>query len=144
MFVPWDYALDAEDRAGSMAQLSTAIKELRTENTLLIDAGDTIQDNMADLFLADEVHPMIVCMNTLGYDIGVTGNHEYNYGMDVLRKTVDSFGGEVLVGNVKDEKGDPVADGYTIIEKDGVRVGLIGMVTPLIQRGTRKISKAAA
>lgn len=134
MFVPWDYALDAEDRAGSMAQLSTAIKELRTENTLLIDASDTIQDNMADLFLADEVHPMIICMKTLGYDIGVTGNHEYNYGMDVLRKTVDSFGGEVLVGNVKDEKGHPVADGYTIIERDGVRVGLIGMVTPLIQR----------
>ena len=51
MFVPWDNALDVEDPAGSMAKLSTAIKELRDENTLLIDAGDTIQDNMADLFL---------------------------------------------------------------------------------------------
>lgn len=70
IFVPWDYALDVEDPAGSMAKLSTAIKELRDENTLLIDAGDTIQDNMADLFLADEVHPMIACMNTLGYCAG--------------------------------------------------------------------------
>ena len=135
MFVPWDYALDAEDPTGSMAKLSTAIKELRDENTLLVDVGDTIQDNMADLFLADEVHPMIACMNVLGYDVGVTGNHEYNYGMDVLRKTVASFNGKVLTGNVKDENGDPVADGHTIIDvADGVRVGLIGMVTPLIQR----------
>ena len=59
MFAPWDYALDAEDQAGSLAKLATAIKELRDEDTLLVDAGDTIQDNMADLFLADEVHPMI-------------------------------------------------------------------------------------
>jgi 2',3'-cyclic-nucleotide 2'-phosphodiesterase/3'-nucleotidase len=135
MFLPWDYALDADDPTGSMAKLATAIKELRDENTLLIDAGDTIQDNMADLFLADEVHPMIACMNALGYDVGVTGNHEYNYGMDIVRKTVASFNGEVITGNVKDENGSPVADAYTILEKaGGVRVGLIGMVTPLIQR----------
>ena len=134
MLVPWDYALDAEDPSGSMAKLATAIKEQRDEHTLLIDAGDTIQDNMADLFLADEVHPMIACMNALGYEIGATGNHEYNFGMDVLRKTVASFSGTVLTGNVTDEHGDPVADGYAIIDKGGVRVGLIGMVTPLITR----------
>ena len=132
MFAPWDYALDAEDQAGSLAKLATAIKELRDEDTLLVDAGDTIQDNMADLFLADEVHPMIACMNALGYEIGVTGNHEYNFGMDVLRKTIASFAGKVITGNVIDENGDPIADGYTILDKGGVRVGLIGMVTPYI------------
>ena len=134
MFVPWDYALDAEDPTGSMAKLATAIEELRDENTLLIDAGDTIQDNMADLFVMDDIHPMIVCMNTLGYEVGVTGNHEYNFGMDVVRKTVASFAGTVLTGNVIDENGDPIADGYTIIDKGGVRVGLVGMVTPHIMR----------
>lgn len=134
MFVPWDYAFDAADPTGSMAKLSTAVKELRTTNTLLIDAGDTIQDNMGDLFLADDIHPMIACMNAIGYEVGTTGNHEYNFGMDVVRKTVASFGGKVLVGNVVDEHGDPVADGSVIIEKAGVRVGLIGMVTPLIER----------
>ena len=132
MFVPWDYALDAEDQSGSMAKLASAIKELRDENTLLVDAGDTIQDNMADLFLADEVHPMIACMNALGYEIGVTGNHEYNFGMDVVRKTIDSFAGKVLTCNVIDEHGEPVADGYAILDKDGVRVGLVGMVTPYV------------
>ncbi|MBO7675089.1 MAG: 5'-nucleotidase C-terminal domain-containing protein [Atopobiaceae bacterium] len=134
MFVPWDYMLDEEDPSGSMAKLAQAIKELRDDNTLLVDAGDTIQDNMADLFLADEVHPMIACMNELGYDIGVTGNHEYNFGMDVVRKAIESFSGKVITGNVIDEKGNPVADGYTIIDKGDVRVGLIGMVTPIIKR----------
>ena len=132
MFVPWDYALDAEDPSGSLAKLSTAIRELRDDDTLLVDAGDIIQDNMADLFLEDEIHPMIACMNELGYEVGVTGNHEYNYGMDVTRHTVATFQGKMLVGNVVDERGDPVSDGYIILDKGGVRVGFIGMVTPLI------------
>ncbi len=90
---------------------------------------------MADIFLADEVHPMIACMNAIGYEVGATGNHEYNFGMDVLRKTVATFDGKVLTGNVRDEHGDPVADGYVIVTKaTDVRVGIIGMVTPLIQR----------
>lgn len=134
MFMPWNYALDEEHPTGSMAQLAAAVGELRDQDTLLVDAGDTIQDNMADIFHADAVHPMIVCMNELGYDVGVTGNHEYNFGMDVLRKTVASFQGKVLTGNVWDENGKPVADGYTIITKSGIRVGFIGMVTPQIQR----------
>lgn len=134
MFAPWDYALDEEDLAGSMARLATAIKTLRDKNTLLVDAGDTIQGNMAEVFLAEEVHPMIACMNALGYDIGVTGNHEYNFGMDVVRRTIASFEGKVITGNVIDELGNPIADGSAIIEKGGVRVGLVGMVTPHIIR----------
>ena len=44
-FVPYDYALNEESMTGSMAQIATAVKELRNENTLVIDAGDVIQDN---------------------------------------------------------------------------------------------------
>ncbi|MBR3224845.1 MAG: metallophosphoesterase [Atopobiaceae bacterium] len=134
IFVPWDYALDEEDQSESVAKLATAIKELRDQDTLLVDAGDTIQDNMAEIFLMEEVHPMIACMNAIGYDIGATGNHEYNFGMDVVRKTIDSFSGTVLTGNVKDERGNPIADGYAIVEKGDVQVGLIGMVTSHIVR----------
>ena len=117
MFVPWDYTLDVEDPSGSLAKLATAIKGLRDENTLLVDVGDTIQDNMAEVFHADEVHPMIACMNRMGYEFGVTGNHEYNFGMDLLRKMIASFSGKVLTGNVIDENGKPIADGYAIIDK---------------------------
>ena len=88
-FMPWDYALNAESPSGSMVQLATAIAQYRDDNTLLVDAGDTIQDNYADIFVGkEEVHPMVQAINALNYDVVVTGNHEYNYGMDVLRKTV--------------------------------------------------------
>ena len=131
--VPWDYALNEESRSGSMAQLSAAIKEYRTENTLLVDAGDTIQDNAADTFVGtDGVHPMVQALNAIGYDVWVTGNHEYNYGMDVVRKTISDIDAKVLTGNVYDEKNEPVADGYAIFTVDGVRVAVIGMVTPNI------------
>ncbi len=134
-FMPYDYALNAESTSGSVAQLATAIAAYRTEATLLVDAGDTIQDNSADIFLnRGEIHPMIAAMNALHYDVCVTGNHEYNYGMDVLRETLASMTAKVLTGNVRDENGDPIADGYAIFEVDGVRVAVIGMVTPNITR----------
>lgn len=98
-----------------------------------MDAGDTIQDNAADIFLGnDEVHPMVQAINALNYDVVVTGNHEYNYGKAVVKKTIADFNCKVLTGNVYDETGEPLADGYTILEKDGVRIAIIGMVTPNI------------
>lgn len=133
-FYPWSYALNAADSNGSMAQLATAVKELRTDNSLLVDAGDTVQDNSASLFLDEEVHPMIQAINALDYDVWVTGNHEYNYGMDYLKKVIASVDAKVLVGNVYDEDGKPIADGYTIVEKNGVKIGIIGMVTQNITR----------
>lgn len=133
-FDPWDYALNEESKSGSMAQIATAIKELRTENTLLVDAGDTIQDNSADLFFDEEIHPMVLAMNEMKYDVWVTGNHEYNFGGDVLKKIISQQKAAVLTGNVKDAEGNPLADGYTIIEKNGVKIGVIGMVTPNITR----------
>ena len=135
-FFPWDYALNEESASGSMAQLSSAIAEYRNENTLLFDAGDTIQDNSADIFVGagESVHPMVQALNALDYDVWVTGNHEYNYGMDVLRDTVTDVKAKVLTGNVYDENDEPVADDYTIFDVDGVRVAVIGMVTPSIVR----------
>ncbi len=89
-FDPWDYAANKADASGSVAQQATAIKENRTKTTLVVDAGDTIQANSAELFLNDDLHPMIAAMNAIGYDIWTTGNHEYNYGMDVLKRSWDS------------------------------------------------------
>lgn len=134
-FMPWDYALNAESTSGSVAQLATAVAQYRDENTLLVDAGDTIQDNSADIFLGTgTVHPMVQAMNFLGYDVAVTGNHEYNYGMDVTKQYIADLNAKVLTGNVYDENGEPIADGCAIFEVNGLRVAVIGMVTPNITR----------
>ena len=133
-FDPWDYAANKEDTTGSVAQQATAIKQLRTADTLVIDAGDTIQGNSSQLFLEDDVHPMVAAMNTIGYDVWVTGNHEYNYGMDTLQKIMAEQNAKVLTGNVYAPDGTPLADGYTIVRKKDLKIGLIGMVTPNITR----------
>ncbi len=73
---------------------------------------------------------MVQGLNAMKYDVFVTGNHEFNYGMDVVKKTISDLDCKVLVGNVYDENGSPIADGYTIIDKNGVKVAVIGMVTP--------------
>ena len=133
-FDPWDYAANKEDASGSVAQQATAIKQLRTADTLVIDAGDTIQGNSSQLFLEDDVHPMVAAMNAIGYDVWVTGNHEYNYGMDTLQKIMAEQNAKVLTGNVYAPDGTPLADGYTIVRKKDLKIGLIGMVTPNITR----------
>lgn len=137
-FDPWDYAANKADASGSVAQQATAIKECRTDTTLVIDAGDTIQGNSAELFLGDEVHPMVAAMNAIGYDIWVTGNHEYNYGMDTVKRVIAQHKAKVLTGNVYSPEGEPLADAYTILNKNGVKIGLIGMVTPNITRWDSK------
>ena len=68
----------------------------------------------------------------------VTGNHEYNYGMDVLKKVMGQQKAKVLTGNVYAPDGTPLADGYTIIKKGTVKIGVIGMVTPNIIRWDAK------
>ena len=133
-FDPWDYAANKEDTSGSVAQQAAAIKQLRTPDTLVIDAGDTIQGNSSQLFLEDDIHPMMAAMNAIGYDIWVPGNHEYNYGMDVLQKVMAQQKAQVLTGNVYAPDGTPLANSYTILKKRDVRIGLIGMVTPNITR----------
>ena len=133
-FDPWDYAANKADASGSVAQQATAIKQLRTADTLVIDAGDTIQGNSSQLFLEDDVHPMVAAMNAIGYDVWVTGNHEYNYGMDTLQKIMAEQNAKVLTGNVYAPDGTPLADGYTIVRKKDLKIGLIGMVTPNITR----------
>lgn len=140
-FMPWDYALDGPNPAGSLTQLHTIIQKVRAENpnTILLDVGDMIQDNSAELFNDQPQSPMMVAMNEMNYDVWVMGNHEFNFGLDVLEKISSQFDGQRLAGNLFKANGDRYMPAYTIIEKDGIKVGLIGMTTPMItefEKGT--------
>ncbi|WP_252242232.1 5'-nucleotidase C-terminal domain-containing protein [Clostridium sp. ZBS18] len=136
-FLPYDYAVNAQDNSGSLAQISTAVKELKAKNpnTILVDAGDSLQDNSQALFINDSSNPMIEAMNKIGYDTFTLGNHEFNYGMPTLKNIIKQVKGKVLCGNVYDTDGKTrIAAPYTIVEKGGVKVGIIGMVTPNITK----------
>ncbi len=140
-FMPWDYATDTEDRSGSLVQLYTAIKEIRQEtpNVILVDAGDAIQDNSVEQFNTQPRQPMMVAMNEMGYESWTMGNHEFNFGLDVLKHVTDQFQGTSLCGNVHYTDGRPYLPATKVVEIAGVRVGLIGMNTPMItefEKGT--------
>lgn len=138
-FMPYDYATDSKDLRGSLAQVATKVKELRKNNpnTILIDNGDSIQDNSSALFINDNPHPMMFAMNKIGYDVWVLGNHEFNYGIDNLNKISSQFKGAVLAGNLY-KNGNRQKDPYKIIEigteKEKVKVGIIGLTNPNIKR----------
>lgn len=133
-FMPWDYATDMENRDGSLTQISTAVNEIRQENpnVILVDAGDAIQDNSVEQFNKEKHQPMVVAMNAMGYDVWEMGNHEFNFGLDVLRHVTDQFKGQTLCGNVYWADGRRFMPAVKVIHKGGVRVGLIGMDTPMI------------
>ncbi len=140
-FVPWDYSMDTENKAGSLTQISTAVKQIRKENpnTILVDAGDAIQDNSVEMFNKEKQQPMVTAMNTMGYDIWNMGNHEFNFGLPVLKNVTDQFKGKLLCGNLYNSDGSRFMPASTIIEKSGIKIGFVGMDTPLItdfEKGT--------
>ena len=139
-FVPYDYAQNVESKSGSLAQVATLVAKYRKENadTLLIDCGDTIQDNSADLFLQDDIHPMIAGMNMMNYDVMVPGNHEFNYGVPTLKNIFSKVNKNttILSANIYNSDGKTRTLGapYKIFTKDGVNIAVIGVTTPNITR----------
>lgn len=134
MFMPYVYATDSQNLNGSFAQIATKVKELRNANTILVDNGDTIQGNSNQLFNKDDIHPMVLAMNEIGYDTWTLGNHEFNFGMQTLDKIMATSKATPLAGNVYKPDGTPLAAGYKIVEKGGVKVGIVGMTNPNITK----------
>lgn len=130
---PYEYAIDAEDNDAGFSMTYPFIKDLREEypNALVIDVGDTVQDNSAELFNDMDVHPMVECLNMMDYDVWVPGNHEFNFGLPFLERNFEAFEGRVVCANIKN-----VADGsdyllpYQIFNIEGVKVAVIGGVAP--------------
>jgi 2',3'-cyclic-nucleotide 2'-phosphodiesterase/3'-nucleotidase len=118
----WDYFKDAEysDKAGNamgLARISTLVDQVRKEkgrrNTLLLDAGDTIQGTPLTYYYAKvdpitaeggPVHPMAQAMNAIGYDAAALGNHEFNYGIETLRRFEDQLDFPLLGANAVDAR----------------------------------------
>lgn len=133
-YLPWNYALDEADFSGSLTQMSTLLKEIRAENphTLLLEVGDLIQDNSAGLFKDEDSHPAMIALNEMDYDVWTVGNHEFDYGFESLDKIVAQFDGDFLGGNVYNFDSTAYYPAYTIIERAGVKIAIIGMTSPLV------------
>ncbi|MFI1505909.1 bifunctional metallophosphatase/5'-nucleotidase [Streptomyces sp. NPDC020597] len=150
----WDYFKDAEykDAAGNaqgLSRISTLVNRIRAEkgreNTLLLDAGDTIQGTPLTYYYAKvdpitakggPVHPMAQAMNAIGYDAAALGNHEFNYGIETLRKFESQLRFPLLGANAVDAKTlRPAFQPYVIKTfcvkgAPPVKVAVLGLTNP--------------
>ena len=134
--VPWNYSTDKADFSGSYSQISEVIKDYRqnNKNVIVVDIGDIIQDNYIEKFINEPQHPAMTALNEMKYDIIIPGNHEFNFGMDALNKVFKQFDGKVLSANIYYKTGERYLEPSTIMTVDGIKVGLIGATTPLVEQ----------
>ena len=135
--VPWSYGADVEDKSGSYAQIATYVKEVRKSHPdlILVDIGDAIQDNQVEVFAKTEKYykdnPVPKVLNAINYDIFILGNHEFNFGMTALDEILKDMKAKQLTANFYHKDGKRYIEPTTIIEKDGIKLGIIGLTTPM-------------
>ncbi|MDR7857008.1 5'-nucleotidase C-terminal domain-containing protein [Tissierella sp.] len=137
----WSYEDGKETEDFGMAKVYSVVKKVREENpnTLLIDNGDTIQGTILsdDLynFNLELKHPVIDVMNFMGYDSFTLGNHEFNFGLEMVKKIKEEAKFPILAANANyKEDGSYLVEPYVIKEVGGVKVGILGLTNPNIPR----------
>ncbi|MGB5560526.1 MAG: bifunctional 2',3'-cyclic-nucleotide 2'-phosphodiesterase/3'-nucleotidase [Paracoccaceae bacterium] len=159
---PYDYYSDKPIDTVGLARTAAHIRDVRAEatNSMLLDNGDFLQGNPMGDYIAYErgmkdgdMHPIIAAMNTLGFDGSTLGNHEFNYGLDFLMKSVAGADFPIVSANVTKTMGatatadETLVPPYIILDRmvvdgDGVehpiRIGVIGFVPPQIMTWDRR------
>lgn len=159
---PYDYYADKPIDTVGLSRTAALIQSIRDEstNSLLIDNGDFLQGNPMGDYIAYErgmaegdSHPIITAMNTLGFDGSTLGNHEFNYGLDFLTKSLAGANFPVVCANIAREAGSSPREDKTllppyvildreVIDGDGtphpIRIGLIGFVPPQVMSWDRR------
>lgn len=138
-FFPYDF-IQRRETKGSLARVSSYVNNLRREygrNVILLDNGDILQGQPSCYYYnyvaTDKQNIVSKIYNYMGYDAASFGNHDVEPGHKVYDKWVGEVDCPVLGANIVDTKtGLPYVKPYTIIERDGVKVAVLGMLTPAI------------
>ena len=99
----------------------------KTNNVLLVDDGDAIQGEPVGTVTHGSA--IIDLMNTVGYDVAIPGNHEYDYGMENFMNLTKQAKFPYISCNFT-KNGELVFPSYVIKEVEGVKIGFIGVTTP--------------
>ncbi|WP_417259690.1 bifunctional 2',3'-cyclic-nucleotide 2'-phosphodiesterase/3'-nucleotidase [Celeribacter sp.] len=158
---PYDYYGDHTTDTVGLARTAAHIVAGREQaaNSVLVDNGDFLQGTpMGDFVAADrnngrtKPHPMITAMNTLGYDVGTVGNHEFNYGLDYLKWVTSGATFPMISANLIESRGDaplddtPVLPPFVILDRDitdgsgalhKLKIGFLGLLPPQIMTWDR-------
>ncbi len=143
---PYDFKNDKSINS-SLAQIYTYVKEERAkkdQDVILLDDGDILQGQPVVYYYnfdlpdgqAGRTNVPHICaqvMNYMKYDAGTVGNHDIEPGHPVYDKIKKEFDFPWLAANAVNTKtGKPYFKPYTIIKKDGIKIAVLGMITPAI------------
>ncbi|MEO5903536.1 MAG: 5'-nucleotidase C-terminal domain-containing protein [Gemmatimonadaceae bacterium] len=133
----WDYYADSAEPARGLTRGATIVDSVRAANpgrVLLVDAGDLLQGNpfayIAMKEFSRRANPIIAAMNSMRYDAAAIGNHEYNYGVPYLERAVAQAHFPMLSANTYKLDGSHAFKSWTIVERGGARIGIVGATTP--------------
>ena len=159
---PYDYYADKPRDTVGLSRTASIIKSIRAEatNSLLVDNGDFLQGNPMGDYIAYErgmkegdSHPVINAFNTLGYDAATLGNHEFNYGLSFLEKSLAGANFPIVLANIAKKKGASIRDDETLVKpyvlldrmiemgdgtKHPIKIGVIGFTPPQIMNWDHK------
>src|SRR3954469_4655729 len=135
----WDYYANRAETVRGLTRAATIVDSVRAANpgrVILLDAGDLLQGNplayVAARISANRTNPIIATMNAMRYDAAAIGNHEYNYGVPYLDSAIHQATFPFLSANTYrvDPAGVHAYQSWTIVERAGLKVGIIGATTP--------------
>ena len=133
----WDYFADSAESSRGLSRAATIVDSVRGANpgrVILLDAGDFLQGNPFTYVAArvDTTAPsaVVAAMNAMRYDAVTIGNHEFNYGVPTLRRETSTAKFTLLAANATGGKAPPAWRPWTIVERGGVKIGIVGATTP--------------
>lgn len=138
-YFPYDF-IRQQPMKGSLARLATLVKDQRKEygdRLLLMDNGDILQGQPIAYYYnyidTVSVHANAAMLNYLKYNVATMGNHDVETGHAVYDRWVRQCDFPVLGANIIDVKtGEPYLAPYKVLERDGVRIAVLGLITPSI------------
>lgn len=138
-FFPYNF-IERKDAKGSMARVSSYVNRLRQEygkNLILLDNGDILQGQPTCYYYnyvaTDKQNIVSKILNYMKYDAATFGNHDIEPGHAVYDKWVKEMNCPVLGANVvSNATGMPYTKPYAVFERDGVKIAVLGMLTPAI------------
>ncbi|WP_337788395.1 bifunctional metallophosphatase/5'-nucleotidase [Phocaeicola plebeius] len=138
-YFPYDFIQNKQMR-GSLARVSSYVKEEREvygDNLILMDNGDILQGQPVAYYYnymdTASVHVCAAMLNYMRYDVGNMGNHDVETGHAVYDRWVSQCDFPILGANIVDVKtGKPYLKPYEVLERNGVKVVVLGMITPAV------------
>ncbi len=127
--------LTGRENYSSMAKFASFLKDYDPLEYVLLDNGDNLQGSPAVYYYNFEdttaEHLWARVLNYLGYDASTAGNHDIEAGHKVYDRIRKEYGFPLLAANAVDtETGKPYFDPYAIIDKNGLRIAVMGLITP--------------